>query len=304
MQDNDIISNVLSLKDLALITNSITCGNDLFLADSLGSNVLCDMDIDRFVSATLPFKVDYLQLILCLKGTMKVRLNLKELDVVPHTILIVGPGSLGELLHMSDDFSCVAIGMNLLNHEIKINAMSQETIFKFMISNNILKLLDDEADRLVAIYKLMKDYAPLYETVSGKEMVLKLFETMLLSIIEQMKATMANATPLKVDRRTQLFEQFIREVQLNYNVQRDVSFYAEKLCVSQKYLSHTVRAVTGTKATEWIRRFVILEAKVLLRTQRYTVQQVSDMLNFPNPSFFGVYFKRSVGCTPKDYKNS
>ena len=33
-----------------------------------------------------------------------------------------------------------------------------------------------------------------------------------------------------------------------------------------------------------------------------TVQQISNKLNFPNPSFFGQYFLRHVGKTPKEYR--
>ena len=39
----------------------------------------------------------------------------------------------------------------------------------------------------------------------------------------------------------------------------------------------------------------------MLRTGNYTVQQVSDALNFPNSSFFGKYFKAAVGCSPRRY---
>ena len=35
-----------------------------------------------------------------------------------------------------------------------------------------------------------------------------------------------------------------------------------------------------------------------------TTQQVSDLLNFPNQSFFGVYFKKEVGCSPRAYQDS
>ena len=48
---------------------------------------------------------------------------------------------------------------------------------------------------------------------------------------------------------------------------------------------------------------VLKEAKALLKSGRYSVQQVSDMLNFANQSFFGAYFKRSVGCSPSAYRD-
>jgi len=57
----------------------------------------------------------------------------------------------------------------------------------------------------------------------------------------------------------------------------------------------------AVRPVEWIRDYVMLDAKALLKSGKYTVQQVSDMLNFPNQSFFGTYFKKESGISPKAY---
>lgn len=54
--------------------------------------------------------------------------------------------------------------------------------------------------------------------------------------------------------------------------------------------------------TRTMERSVLLNAKTLLRSGQYSVQQVSDLLAFPNPSFFGKYFREHVGCTPREYQ--
>ena len=59
---------------------------------------------------------------------------------------------------------------------------------------------------------------------------------------------------------------------------------------------------SGRYAGQWIRDYVVLEAKALLKSGEYTVQQVSDRLNFANQSFFGSYFKKAVGCSPSAYQ--
>ena len=87
----------------------------------------------------------------------------------------------------------------------------------------------------------------------------------------------------------------------HYTTQRKIGFYADKLCMTPKYLSQVIHAVSGRHAGDWIRDYVILEAKALLKSRQYTIQQVSDMLNFPNQSFFGTYFKKTVGCSPLTY---
>ena len=94
----------------------------------------------------------------------------------------------------------------------------------------------------------------------------------------------------------------MRVVMENYKQERSVSFYADKLCVTAKYLSLVVKNVSGKSAGDWIDEYVILEAKALLKSSNMTIQEIADVLNFANQSFFGKYFKHHTGVSPKEYR--
>ena len=106
-----------------------------------------------------------------------------------------------------------------------------------------------------------------------------------------------------LSRNEQLFQGVIREVQKNYMVNREVSFYASKLCITPKYLGVVVAQVSGRRPLEWIRDYVILDAKAMLLSREYSIQQISQILHFPNPSFFSKYFREAVGCSPSKFLN-
>lgn len=76
------------------------------------------------------------------------------------------------------------------------------------------------------------------------------------------------------------------------------------LNITPKYFSVLIKKVSGKTAGEWIDEYVLLEARALLKSRQYTVQQVSDMLSFPNQSFFAKYFKAHTGLTPTQYQTS
>lgn len=97
---------------------------------------------------------------------------------------------------------------------------------------------------------------------------------------------------------------FLSLVQENYKKERFLDFYASRLEITPKHLSRTIKAQTGYTAVEWIERFVILEAKVLLKSTNLNIQQIADELNFPSQSFFGKYFKKYAGMSPKEFRNS
>lgn len=106
-----------------------------------------------------------------------------------------------------------------------------------------------------------------------------------------------------VSRFGRIATKFISLVQMNFRKQRFLEFYASELGITTKHLSRTVKSDTGHTAAEWIERFVILEAKVMLRSSNLTIQQISNELNFPTQSFFGKYFKKHVGQSPKEFRN-
>ena len=97
-------------------------------------------------------------------------------------------------------------------------------------------------------------------------------------------------------------KEFLKHVKENFRRERQLQFYADLLCITPRYLSRVVKECTGASAAEWIERSVVLEARALLKSTNMTVQQISDELNFPSQTFFGKYFKRRVGMSPKEYR--
>lgn len=83
-----------------------------------------------------------------------------------------------------------------------------------------------------------------------------------------------------------------------------MAFYARELCLTPKYLSSVVKKTTNRTVTEWINETVVLDAKTQLKSSQMTVQQIANYLNFPTPSFFGRFFKKHTGMTPKAYRLS
>ncbi|MDR3217915.1 MAG: helix-turn-helix domain-containing protein, partial [Dysgonamonadaceae bacterium] len=132
------------------------------------------------------------------------------------------------------------------------------------------------------------------------EMVRLLSQAFFYGINDVDQLRQGNAAP--TNKKDELFNSFYRLVLQHYKDSREVGFYADKLCVAPKYLSAAIKETTGKSAFEWITDYVLLEAKSLLKSTNMTIQQISDELNFANQSFFGKYFKRLAGMSPKSYR--
>ena len=67
-----------------------------------------------------------------------------------------------------------------------------------------------------------------------------------------------------------------------------------------KYLSRHIKEETGQTATVWIDKCVILDAEAQLLSTKQTILEISESLGFSSQSFFGKYFKRVKGVSPKE----
>ena len=113
-----------------------------------------------------------------------------------------------------------------------------------------------------------------------------------------------NVNNTKQTRAETIFSDFIRLVEQNYKEVRRVSWYGHQLCITPKYLSETVKAVSHRTPNEWIDNYVSLEIRVQLKNSTKSIKEISEELHFPNQSFMGKYFKEQVGMSPSEYRKS
>lgn len=108
-------------------------------------------------------------------------------------------------------------------------------------------------------------------------------------------------TSQMTNRSQQIVADFNQLVE-QYGVEEHyIDFYADKLHLSPKYLQRVIRDMTGRTAYEWVADVIIRRAKQLLAESNKTLQQIANELHFCDQSYFGVYFKRATGMTPKTY---
>jgi AraC-type DNA-binding domain-containing proteins len=107
-----------------------------------------------------------------------------------------------------------------------------------------------------------------------------------------------------LSRKEELFGDFQTLLWEHCKKNRNVKFYADKLCITTQYLSSILKEQSGKSASQWIQETLITEAKGLLKSPRINVQQVANKLNFPDQSTFGKFFKKHTGTSPMSFRKS
>ena len=131
-------------------------------------------------------------------------------------------------------------------------------------------------------------------------------QNILLEISDKMQrfATKQVRTFANTTRQMELFHRFAALVHEFCAQEREVAFYADRLCISTRYLSTIVRCVAHTSAKEFIDRAVMLEIRMLLRSTDLSVQEIAYRLKFPDQSYLGRFFKKHAGESPTEYRNA
>ena len=103
--------------------------------------------------------------------------------------------------------------------------------------------------------------------------------------------------------KERLFRDFLALVKDNYKTDKTIAPYAKRLCISTKYLSLLTKELSGKTASYWIDQYVMLEARSLLSSTNLTIKQIAFELGFSSQSFFGKYFSRMEGVSPKKFRS-
>lgn len=249
------------------------------------------------------FRSDFLSIILVVKGSLTISINLEEHIMTPNSLLLATPHALKQVIAMDED--TVLCGISATVEFIgKIFADKMLDLMNYFSTKYCphWQLDSKDAAAIADIFDIMLHRTKAYNTHSyGKELFYHAFATLLYELAG-MGQKYAKFNHADFSRKENLVMAFTSNVQQHFRKQRNVQAFAEQLHVTPKYLTETVKEITGNTAGEIIDQFVILEAKRMLSDTPLSILQIAEELNFSDQSFFGKYFKRFVGHSPKEYR--
>jgi len=249
-----------------------------------------------------PFKVDVTTAIICLNGTMKVDVTTDCYVAKAPCLLIIFPEQILQYYpdSFSKDFSGLFIVMSqrFLN-DLSLNAQESFTTWLSVKQKACIPLEERSLQSVVNYFNMMKDCIQIKENPYRMQIAINLTRAFFYGAGYYFHNLAKTTTKT---HNEELMEKFLNLVQTYYKQERGLSFYAEKMCLTPKYLAKVIKENSERSANDWIDEHVILIAKALLKSTNMTVLQISDELNFPSASFFGKYFKRVTGMSPGEYK--
>lgn len=237
--------------------------------------------------------------IFCIKGKIIIKKNSSENIITENTIFTILPYHVIEISYASADL------------DIEYQFFSMDYILDFFFSSGqsspfsihvspFIKVEKEELDDILDYHYFILSKS--VTTHPYREKILKrLLHTLIIAvgglygIHFMIEKTHSVHVKKVVDRFFSLLFDYSKE-------KKNVAFFADKLCLSPKYVSTLILKHTGRPILFWVNMFLTLHAKHLLKSTDLTILQISEELGFSNPSFFGKYFKRETGISPGKYR--
>ena len=282
-----------SIEDITPADHRI--GDDILLIDN-SHTMRAELSSDNE-----PFRIDMTMAIIYEQGSADLKINMRDYHIEAPAVLLVLNDQIYQSVGHSEDLRSKVILMSR-SFSDSLFANSGEILpLKSSIMKNPVMKIENEENVFGQFFQLLQNIAASprqeFKIESARHLTLSMFYgySHLKHEVNEVKSTNS--------RQEEIFTKFTELLERHHKKEREIAFYADKMCMTSKHLSQVIKDYTGKTALGLIEEYVISEAKSMLLSTTMSIQQISDELNFPSQSVFGKYFKRVAGISPSEYRN-
>ena len=282
-----------SIEDITPADHRI--GDDILLIDN-SHTMRAELSSDNE-----PFRIDMTMAIIYEQGSADLKINMRDYHIEAPAVLLVLNDQIYQSAGHSEDLRSKVILMSR-SFSDSLFANSGEILpLKSSIMKNPVMKIENEENVFGQFFQLLQNIAASprqeFKIESARHLTLSMFYgySHLKHEVNEVKCTNS--------RQEEIFTKFTELLERHHKKEREIAFYADKMCMTSKHLSQVIKDYTGKTALGIIEEYVISEAKSMLLSTTMSIQQISDELKFPSQSVFGKYFKRVAGISPSEYRN-
>ena len=283
-------------------TNFLIAQEDHSTSDFIADDIILSEKLTTLAINAQPRRMTFILVALCTEGNAQFTIDTQRHDVKKNDIIVISDRHIIDDYTASDNTNGLAMMMSVnFFYEVINDVRDVSLLFLFSRNHPVVSLNEDEVQTFKEYFFFLKKKVADTTNHFKRDLV----RTMVLAMFYDLSNVIYRVQQVENKRQTRaddIFTRFIKLVEDNYKKERRVSWYAEQLTITPKYLSETVKSVSKHTPNEWIDKYVTLEARVLLKTSTLSIKEISDELNFPNQSFLGKFFKEHVGMSPSAYR--
>lgn len=281
-----------------------TLGDELVICDDLDKvGDYEEGELDYFINGNVKAK-NLFGILICFEGWIEIAWGGSSFKLLPGYMTFLQSGTIGGMIGYSRDVRTLCIMCDENFFKPNLSAAESALFTSEILVKPYCYITGHGLESAKHLYMQIKDVLEHRDKMFFVRRIL----TGLLQTLSFLCFSIYHGEMQLTDSRFEkshndnIFHRFLGLVQTHYAKHYEIKFYADKLCITPKYLSLLVYKASGMHAKDHIENYRLNEAKSLLRSQKHNVNEVSEMLSFTSPSHFCRYFKKATGQTPLQYQ--
>lgn len=251
-----------------------------------------------------PSDIQSALIVYCLRGRAKITVHGDVHWIQPKELIVLLPGQFVSFSEPDEDFLTISVmaSSSLFSDVLSGLPRFSPHFFFYMRTHYCYPLVESDISRLSGFLELIKEKVK-SQDIYRRELIIFLLKYFYLELFNAYQKGSA-LTERKDTRKEELANQFFELIVKHFRENKEVAFYADKLCITSKYLTMVVKETSGKSARDWIVEYVILETKALLQNTNLSIQEIAAKMNFANQSSLGRFFRKHTGMSLSQYRMS
>lgn len=241
-----------------------------------------------FMRTCQPYRLEDGRVLRIISGTAQFIINMKPYHLATRMMVVMPAGSVMEVVEKDDDFDFQIFSFRDLPDDVMFK---EDTVFHLSEDNWVF---------MSEYYQLLK------HTVSRQPLSMRSVRAIQTALMSELQSLIRKenyeTTRKAAGRKEEIYHHFAELINQYADKEHNITFYADKLCLTPNYLGSTIRKVSGMTVQDWIHHRIIQQAKIMLMYSNLPVGEIAENLNFSTPSSFCKFFKKETDMTPRQYR--
>ena len=251
-----------------------------------------------------PQILGYGELLLCDRGWARVRIEFSQWTIHAGETITFFPTDIVQIEDVSEEFHGIALVYS--DDMLRMASLHiEESVYFSLRNDRLCRERQIIADVIRPMLTILQHFFSTDGCRVTDEIVALQLKSFFLGFSDLLRQHPELRHPDVDSQRTdELFARFMNILEHDFMESKDVQYYADRLCITRKYLAVIVKRKTGKTPKMMINEYVITRLKLRLRNTNDSIRQIATTFHFPDDSLMIRYFKSHTGMTPVQYRRN
>ena len=233
--------------------------NQFIIFDDFKDIIFSDGKINGDVYG-YPYKFNEVLIVFCMCGKVKAKIGIKDIEIEKQNMFVILPKQIFVITEVTADFKAAIVVLKPRFFDVRNNLSEIMELQQFIQKEQGLFIPEQDMQEFITLLELMKMKIVNFNIFTS-QIIQHYCYILFYNCYALFKQKEAERQIVNTEKKELVFQRFINEVERHFKEQHEVGFYADKLCLTPKYLSLLIKEASGKTAADWIREYLMLEAR-------------------------------------------